>query len=222
MDRVYRRQRHIYDLTRKYYLLGRDRLIAGLDRRPAARVLEIGCGTGRNLVAGARPIPRRGCSGSTSRPRCWRRRAASLARAGLAPRIALAQGDATAFDPRGSVRPRSLRPRLHLLRALDDPAAGATRSRRRLQSLAPGGCCTSSISAIAAARPARSEPDCANGSPPSRSSRATISAMCSGALAAERGMTCTIETRFRGYAVRGCAAKRLTPAGFTRRTPARG
>ncbi|TIV74063.1 MAG: SAM-dependent methyltransferase, partial [Mesorhizobium sp.] len=31
MDGVYRWQRHIYDLTRKYYLLGRDRLIDGLD-----------------------------------------------------------------------------------------------------------------------------------------------------------------------------------------------
>ena len=27
MDRIYRRQRHVYDLTRKYYLLGRDELI---------------------------------------------------------------------------------------------------------------------------------------------------------------------------------------------------
>ena len=30
MDRIYRHQRHIYDPTRKYYLLGRDRLIDGL------------------------------------------------------------------------------------------------------------------------------------------------------------------------------------------------
>ena len=30
MDRVYRRQRYIYDFTRKYYLFGRDRLIARL------------------------------------------------------------------------------------------------------------------------------------------------------------------------------------------------
>ena len=28
MNRMYRRQRHIYDGTRRYYLLGRDRLIA--------------------------------------------------------------------------------------------------------------------------------------------------------------------------------------------------
>src|SRR5690242_4413087 len=30
MDRLYRRQRHVYDATRKYYLLGRDRLIVRL------------------------------------------------------------------------------------------------------------------------------------------------------------------------------------------------
>ena len=33
---MYRHQRHIYDLTRKYYLLGRDRLIAGARARARA------------------------------------------------------------------------------------------------------------------------------------------------------------------------------------------
>jgi S-adenosylmethionine-diacylgycerolhomoserine-N-methlytransferase len=39
---MYRRQRHIYNATRRYYLLGRDQLIAGL--QPAARdsILETG------------------------------------------------------------------------------------------------------------------------------------------------------------------------------------
>lgn len=50
MDSIYRGQRHIYDLTRKYYLFGRDRLIDGLDCRPGDAVLEIACGTGRNLA----------------------------------------------------------------------------------------------------------------------------------------------------------------------------
>lgn len=50
MDGIYRGQRHIYDLTRKYYLFGRDRLIAGLACRPGDAVLEIACGTGRNLA----------------------------------------------------------------------------------------------------------------------------------------------------------------------------
>jgi S-adenosylmethionine-diacylgycerolhomoserine-N-methlytransferase len=51
MDRIYRHQRHIYDLTRKYYLLGRDQLIAELDPPRRGSVLEIGCGTGRNLLS---------------------------------------------------------------------------------------------------------------------------------------------------------------------------
>ena len=49
MDDVYRYQRLIYDLTRKYYLLGRDHLIRELGATPDAHVLEVGCGTGRNL-----------------------------------------------------------------------------------------------------------------------------------------------------------------------------
>ncbi len=50
MDQMYRRQRHIYDLSRKFYLIGRDEAIKRL--RPASddKVLEIGWGTGRNLV----------------------------------------------------------------------------------------------------------------------------------------------------------------------------
>src|SRR5258707_13406686 len=57
MDRLYRRQRHLYDFTRKYYLLGRDRLIRRLSPPPGSRLLEIGCGTARNLVAAAHPHP---------------------------------------------------------------------------------------------------------------------------------------------------------------------
>ena len=57
MNRMYRRQRHIYDATRRYYLLGRDRLIAGLHPAAGASVLEIGCGTGSNLVHAARLYP---------------------------------------------------------------------------------------------------------------------------------------------------------------------
>ena len=41
MDGVYRYQRHIYDLTRKYYLLGRDGLIADLDVPAGGAVLEM-------------------------------------------------------------------------------------------------------------------------------------------------------------------------------------
>jgi S-adenosylmethionine-diacylgycerolhomoserine-N-methlytransferase len=57
MNRMYRRQRHIYNGTRRYYLLGRDRLITSLRPDVGASVLEIGCGTGRNLVLAARLYP---------------------------------------------------------------------------------------------------------------------------------------------------------------------
>jgi S-adenosylmethionine-diacylgycerolhomoserine-N-methlytransferase len=57
MDHMYRYQRHIYDLTRKYYLLGRDQMIAGLDLQDGGSLLEIGCGTGRNLVLAQRHFP---------------------------------------------------------------------------------------------------------------------------------------------------------------------
>ena len=50
MDRMYRFQRYFYDLTRKYYLLGRDRLIDEMEVAAGDNVLEIGCGTGRNLI----------------------------------------------------------------------------------------------------------------------------------------------------------------------------
>src|SRR3546814_2454311 len=54
---IYRRQRHIYDLSRKFYLLGRDGLIADLAPPPGGAVLEIGCGTGRNLIAVGKAWP---------------------------------------------------------------------------------------------------------------------------------------------------------------------
>ncbi|MCX8996482.1 class I SAM-dependent methyltransferase [Rhizobiaceae bacterium BDR2-2] len=57
MDRIYRGQKHIYDATRKYYLFGRDRTIAGLDARPGQSLLELGCGTGRNLLLATRRFP---------------------------------------------------------------------------------------------------------------------------------------------------------------------
>lgn len=57
MDRIYRFQRYFYDATRKYYLLGRDALIREMDFPEGGRVLEMGCGTGRNLVKLARRRP---------------------------------------------------------------------------------------------------------------------------------------------------------------------
>ena len=57
MDRMYRVQRHFYDLTRKYYLLGRDDMLKRMNPQPGEQIIEIGCGTGRNLIKLARENP---------------------------------------------------------------------------------------------------------------------------------------------------------------------
>ena len=98
MDAIYRSQRHFYDLTRKYYLLGRDRLIAELAPPPGGTVIEIGCGTGRNLIAAARKFPEARFFGIDISREMLSTARANITRAGLSERITLAQGDATAFD----------------------------------------------------------------------------------------------------------------------------
>ncbi|MDX8505802.1 class I SAM-dependent methyltransferase [Mesorhizobium captivum] len=98
MDGVYRWQRHIYDLTRKYYLLGRDRLIAGLDMPQSGTVLELGCGTGRNIVLAACRYPNARFFGLDISAEMLETANAAMAREGLAARVTLARGDATDFD----------------------------------------------------------------------------------------------------------------------------
>ncbi len=50
MDRQYRYQRYVYDFSRRYYLLGRDQLLNRIQLAAGETVLEIGCGTARNLT----------------------------------------------------------------------------------------------------------------------------------------------------------------------------
>ena len=97
MDRIYRRQRFVYDLTRRHYLLGRDRLIAEL-APGTGTVLEVGCGTGRNLVAAARRHPGARLYGLDVSAAMLDTAAGALARAGLAGRVEIARADATAAD----------------------------------------------------------------------------------------------------------------------------
>jgi S-adenosylmethionine-diacylgycerolhomoserine-N-methlytransferase len=49
LDRYYGWSRHVYDATRRYYLLGRDRALELLLEEDWDRLVEIGPGTGRNL-----------------------------------------------------------------------------------------------------------------------------------------------------------------------------
>jgi S-adenosylmethionine-diacylgycerolhomoserine-N-methlytransferase len=99
MNRMYRWQRHIYDGTRRYYLLGRNRLIAGLQPAADASVLEIGCGTGRNLVLSARLYPDARFFGVDVSTEMLTSAITAISRHGLADRIRVAHGDGTAFEP---------------------------------------------------------------------------------------------------------------------------
>ena len=99
MDRIYRHQRHIYDATRKFYLLGRDRLIAGLRPQGSDDVLEIGCGTARNLILAARRYPGVRLHGIDLSAEMLATAEGAVRRAGLGRRVRLAQADATSFDP---------------------------------------------------------------------------------------------------------------------------
>lgn len=100
MDAIYRTQRHIYDLTRKYYLLGRDRLINDLAPPPGGLVLEMGCGTARNLIVAARRYPDTQFVGFDISEAMLENARTSIRRAGLSDRIRVTKGDATAFSPR--------------------------------------------------------------------------------------------------------------------------
>ena len=99
MDRMYRFQRHIYDATRKFYLLGRDGLVDGLQPPTGGAVLEVGCGTGRNLIKIARAYPQARCYGLDVSEEMLATARRAVAKAGLSGRITLKQADATSFEP---------------------------------------------------------------------------------------------------------------------------
>ncbi len=98
MDGVYRYQRHIYDLTRKYYLLGRDRLIRDLAPPAGGTVLELGCGTGRNLILAAEAYPAARFWGLDISNGMLETASVAVARHNLDGRVSLARGDASDFS----------------------------------------------------------------------------------------------------------------------------
>ena len=58
LNQIYRYQKYIYDATRRYYLFGRDKVIAQIANDPNSRfVVEVGCGNGRNLFKLAQRRP---------------------------------------------------------------------------------------------------------------------------------------------------------------------
>lgn len=100
MDRMYRHQRRIYDLTRKFYLLGRDGMIRDLKPAPDTHVLEIGCGTARNLIHAAKRFPDADFFGVDISAEMLVTAGLNIAREKLDDAIEVACADATNFDPK--------------------------------------------------------------------------------------------------------------------------
>jgi S-adenosylmethionine-diacylgycerolhomoserine-N-methlytransferase len=138
MDDVYRWQRHVYDLSRKYYLLGRDRMIDRLSAGDGTTVLELGCGTGRNLALAARRYPQARFFGLDISAQMLATAEAALARTAIGSKVRLAQADATDFDPR-TLFGRERFDRVYVSYSLSMIPDWQACVRQALSVLAPGG-----------------------------------------------------------------------------------
>jgi S-adenosylmethionine-diacylgycerolhomoserine-N-methlytransferase len=206
MDRMYRRQRHVYNLSRKFYLLGRDEAIARLRPAPGDKVLEIACGTGRNLVKLAQAYPEARLFGLDVSREMLATAAASTARAGFASRISLAQADATAFDPQGLFSCERFE-RVMISYALSMIPPWREALGRALDVVAPGGWLEIVDFGDCAGLPRPFKAGLRRGLAVfDVSPREDVSDALE-ALAAKRGMACEIESWFRGYAVLAIARR---------------
>ena len=102
MDRMYRLTRHVYDITRRYYLLGRDRLLERVVTASDSATLEVGCGTARNLIQLAKRPEPGSLYGLDASHEMLETAAGSIAKAGVdrggRERIVLRQGLAEQLD----------------------------------------------------------------------------------------------------------------------------
>ncbi len=138
MDRMYGVQRHIYDATRAYYLLGRDHLIKALLPPMGGSVLEMGCGTGRNLVAAAKHYPTAKLYGFDISQVMLETAGRAIHRNYLVGRVSLAQADACDFKAMDSFGVKDF-DRVFFSYTLSMIPAWETAVEQGFQALKPGG-----------------------------------------------------------------------------------
>ncbi len=138
MDQMYRYQRYIYDFTRKPYLLGRDRMLAGLNPPDGGTILEIGCGTGRNLIRAAQIYPQAKLYGFDVAAVMLETASQNIAKRKLSRRIQIAQADAVQFDPLSLFGVRQF-DRIYISYALSMIPDWQNVLKQALPCLAPGG-----------------------------------------------------------------------------------
>lgn len=139
MDRIYKLQRHIYDATRKFFLFGRDGLIDSLRLVPHATVIEVGCGTARNLILMARRYPGVRLFGIDASQEMLDTARASVARCGLTERITLARGYAEELDVRAAFALQDAPDRIVLSYALSMIPPWREAMEHALRTVKPGG-----------------------------------------------------------------------------------
>lgn len=99
LDRYYGRQRRFYDFSRRFFLFGRNRLLRALDVQPGHYVLEMGCGTARNLRKLASIQPNAAYFGIDASSEMLRTAAAGLRADGLERQVTLKRALAEETDP---------------------------------------------------------------------------------------------------------------------------
>lgn len=97
LNNLYRLQRHFYDLTRLFFLFGRDDLLRRVNAQPGERILEVGCGTGRNLLKLSEIQPQAKLYGLDAADEMLKTAAAKFDLRGLQKAIVLRQGLAEEF-----------------------------------------------------------------------------------------------------------------------------
>lgn len=100
MDDMYRWTRHVYDVSRKYYLLGRDVLIENLQAKNGEIVVEVGCGTARNLIKMAKRYPNARFCGLDASDEMLKTASANLERAKLNQKLTIKQAFSQSFEPK--------------------------------------------------------------------------------------------------------------------------
>lgn len=104
LNGLYRFQRHFYDLTRRFFLPGRDELLKQMEVQPGQSVLEVGCGTGRNLLKLSRLQPKAKFYGLDAADEMLKTAGAKIDRYDKKNEIILRQGLAEQFSFRETFR----------------------------------------------------------------------------------------------------------------------
>ena len=100
MNKMYRWTRYVYDASRKYYLLGRDRLIERIQPEHHEHVCEVGCGTARNLIKLVYRYPHVHFYGIDASDEMLNTARSSLRKQQLDDTVQIKQGFAQNFDPK--------------------------------------------------------------------------------------------------------------------------